>query len=138
MYLDRSYQPRQHRKGKIPLWPLLILAVIAIVLYEQQPAWLTARPLQPTPVPHAQCHLLSGPGRHAVAYRYQGAMTAFREVTRLEPDNPEPYIAISDIQLMLRNLDASFAAAERAVEIAPENPDALASLSRVLDWQGKL
>ena len=138
MYLDRSYQPRRRRRGRIALWPFFLVAVIGIVLYEQQPAWLTARPLQPTPVPtRSAISLLADADRLLLVQDYEGAMSAYREVARLEPDNPESYTAIADIQLMLRNFDASFAAAERAVQIAPEDPNALASLSRILDWRSE-
>jgi len=138
MYLDRTYRPRRRRKSKWRFWPVLLLAVIAILLYEHQPTWLLTQPLQPTPTPT----------RSAVSYlaeaesllrraEYGGALAAYAAVARLEPQNPEPLIVQSELQLALQNVDAARRLAEQAVEIAPEHADTLAALARALDWQGE-
>lgn len=138
MYLDRSYQPRRRRKSKIRFWPLIVIAVVAIVLYEQQPSWLTPQQLQPTPTPtrSAGSFLLEAERRIHQA-DFDEALTAYQAVMRLEPQNPRPLIEQSRLFLMMRDTKKARAFAEQAVELAPENADALATLARTLDWQGQ-
>lgn len=137
MYLDRSYRPRRRRRRNW-FWPLLVVAILAIVLYEQQPAWLVPQEIAPTPIPT----------RNAVSYlaeaeallenaNYSGAIAAFRQMTRLEPDNPTPLVRLSELYLILRDLEQSHNYAKRAVELAPDNPAALTALAHILDWLGE-
>ena len=49
MQLDRDYRPRRRGGWLGKLWPLLILFVVAVVLYETQPNWLCLLYTSPSP-----------------------------------------------------------------------------------------
>lgn len=137
MYLDRTYRPRRRRRGIMRFWPLMLLAVVGIILYEQQPAWLAPRLPQPTVVPTRSA--VSFLADADIAYRsgnLDGAIAAYEQVMRLEPDNPKPLAALSAIYLILFNLDRSYELAQRAVDLAPNDVDALSALARIEDWRG--
>jgi tetratricopeptide (TPR) repeat protein len=63
-------------------------------------------------------------------------MAAYRQMSRLEPDNPLPYVALSKLYLLLQDVSQSYAMAQEAVDVAPDDPDALAALARAEDWRG--
>jgi tetratricopeptide (TPR) repeat protein len=137
MYLDRTYRPRRRRRGIMRFWPLMLLAVVGIILYEQQPAWLAPRLPQPTVIPTRSA--VSFLADADIAYRsgnVDGAIAAYEQVLRLEPNNPKALAALSAIYLILRDLDHSYELAQRAVDIAPNDVDALNALSRIEDWRG--
>ncbi|NJN83780.1 MAG: tetratricopeptide repeat protein [Caldilineaceae bacterium] len=139
MYLDRTYRPRRKRKGLSRFWPLILLAIIAIVLYEQQPRWLVGASFQPTPVPtRSAVAFLSDAEIALITGNIGSAIEAFEQMVRLEPQNPRPLIELSRLYLTLRDFDQSERMARRAVEVAPESADALAALGRILDWRGDL
>jgi len=138
MYLDRTYRPRRRQKGLARFWPLMLLAVIGIILYEQQPTWLAPQELQPTPVPTRSA--VSFLADADIAYRsgnIDGAIAAYEQVMRLEPSNPKPLAALSALYLILGDLAQSYTLAQRAVELAPQDVDALNALARIEDWRGE-
>ena len=51
MYLNREYKPRRRSKGFWRFWPVILLIVIGIILYEQRPTWLLEVNRGPTPTP---------------------------------------------------------------------------------------
>lgn len=138
MQLDRTYKPRRRRRGLAKFWPLIVLAVVGIVLYEQQPSWLISQSLAPTPVPT----------RSAVSYLadaeiaqksgdYDGAIAAYNQVLRLEPDNAQAMADLSSIYLIHKDLPKATDMAERAVEAGPNHTGALNALARAQDWNGE-
>ncbi len=138
MYLDRTYKPRRRRRNRFPLWPFILLAVIGIVLYEQQPQWLNPAAYQPTPQPtRAAVSVLAEAEEMLQAGDIDGALENYARVAELEPQNPEPLVVQSDLQLARRDLDAAQTLAQQAVNVAPENDAALTALARALDWQGE-
>jgi tetratricopeptide (TPR) repeat protein len=137
MYLDRSYKPRR-RRGRWRFWPLILLAVVGIILYEQRPSWIMEPPLEPTPIPtrsgasyqaEAETRLAEGD--------FDAAMAAYRQMSRLEPDNPAAHVALSKLHLLFLDLSSAYDEALTAVELAPDDPDALAALARAEDWRGE-
>src|SRR5690606_20881068 len=109
MYLDRTYRPRRRRRGGIMrFWPLMLLVVLGIILYEQQPAWIVARMPEPTVIPTRSA--VSFLADADIAYRsgnIAGAIAAYEQVMRLEPANPKPLAALSALYLILQDLDKS-------------------------------
>jgi tetratricopeptide (TPR) repeat protein len=137
MYLDRTYRPRRRRRGFGRFWPLIVLAAIGIILYEQQPSWLAPGRAAPTAIPTRSA--VSFLADADIAYRsgdIAGAIAAYEQVMRLEPQNPKPLAALSSLYLILQDLDRSLALAEQAVALAPKDPEALNALARILDWRG--
>ncbi len=137
MYLDRSYSPRR-RRGGMRWWPLLLLLLVGVILYEQQPGWLVPEQLLPTPQPtRGAISFLSEARTAEVSSRFEEAILAYQEVARLEPNNVEPLVAQARLYMILRDVPAARAVADRAFELEPENPEVLAALARALDWQGQ-
>ena len=135
MYLDRDYRPRR-RRGKWRFWPLILLAVIAIILYEQRPSWLSQSPIQPTPIPTRSAASYQAEAAAKLAeHDYDGALAAYRQMSRLEPDNPTPYVAMARLYLLLQEVPKAYEAAQQAVEADPDSPEALTVLARVEDWR---
>ena len=138
MYLDRSYTPRRRRKSRFRWWPIFLVAIIGIVLYEQQPEWMNTRPIGPTPVPtRAAISFLSEADVLIRASDFEAALKAYDEVIRLEPTSAEPLIAQAELHMILQQIPEARQVAEAAVALEPENPYALAALARALDWQGQ-
>lgn len=138
MYLDRSYSPKRRRGGGMRWWPIILLALVGIVLYEQQPGWLVPPQLLPTPEPtRGAISYLSEARTAEVSSRFEEAIAAYEEVSRLEPDNIEPLLSQARLYMILRDIPAAYQVSNRAVEMDPENPEALAALARALDWQGQ-
>jgi tetratricopeptide (TPR) repeat protein len=138
MYLDRAYRPRRRRRGFARFWPLMVLAVVAIILYEQKPSWITARMPEPTVIPTRSA--ISFLADADIAYRsgnFAGAIAAYEEVIRLEPENPKPLAALSALYLILQDLDKSYALAQQGYELAPQDVEVLNALARIEDWHGK-
>ncbi len=138
MYLDRTYRPRRRRRGGIMrFWPLMVLAIVAIILYEQQPAWIVARMPEPTVIPTRSA--VSFLADASIAYRsgnIAGAIAAYEQVIRLEPANPKPLAALSALYLILQDLDKSHALAQQALAIAPRDVEALNAAARIANWRG--
>jgi tetratricopeptide (TPR) repeat protein len=136
MYLDRSYRPRRRRRNFLErFWPFILIAVVAIVLYEQRPAWISPRTFEPTAVPTRSA--VSFLADAEIAYRsgkMDKALDAYQDVVRLEPGNPKAYAAMSAIYLILQNFDVSHEMAKKAVEVGPQDVDALNAMARILDW----
>ena len=137
MYLDRTYRPRRRRRGLGRYWPLMFLIALGIILYEQQPSWLAPGRAAPTAIPTRSA--VSYLADADIAYRsgnIAGAIAAYEQVMRLEPQNPKPLSALSSLYLILNDLELSHRLAEQAVALAPKDPEALNALARVLDWEG--
>jgi len=137
MYLDRTYRPRRRRRGLGRYWPLMLLIALGIILYEQQPSWLAPGRAAPTAIPTRSA--VSYLADADIAYRsgdIAGAIAAYEQVMRLEPQNPKPLAALSSLYLILHDLDRSRQLAEQAVALAPKDPEALNAMARILDWQG--
>ncbi len=137
MYLDRTYKPRRKRRGLAKFWPLIAVAAAAIILYEQQPAWLSSQSNAPTAVPtRSGVAFLADAEIAYAAGNIAAAIEGYEQVMRLEPDNPKPVAALSAIYLIMQDLPKSVQLAEKAVTLAPDDPDALTALARARDWQG--
>ncbi len=138
MQLDRTYKPRRRRRGLAKFWPLIVLAVVGIVLYEQRPTWLISNSLAPTPVPTRSAVSFLADAEIALkAGEYAAAVEAYNQVMRLEPDNPKAMAELSSIYLAHRDLAKATEFAQRAVDAGPKNPDALNALARAQDWNGE-
>ena len=93
---------------------------------------------QPTPQPtRAAVSVLAEAEEMLQAGNIDGALENYARVAELEPQNPEPLVVQSDLQLALRNFDAAQTLAQQAVDAAPEDDAALTALARALDWQGE-
>jgi tetratricopeptide (TPR) repeat protein len=137
MYLDRSYRPRRKQRGFWRFWPLYLLAVLGIIIYEQQPAWLAPRLPEPTAIPTRSA--VSFLADADIAYRsgnIDAAIAAYAHVMQLEPDNAKAPAALSALYLILNDYDKALALGRKAVELAPQDPDALNALARAEDWLG--
>jgi tetratricopeptide (TPR) repeat protein len=137
MYLDRTYRPRRRRTWWGQFWPLYLLAVIGVILYEQRPSWLSPQIATPTAIPtRAAIAFMADANLARAAGDYDVAITAFAQAARLEPANVEALVALSEIQLMFGESEAALAFARRAFEAAPKNPQVLVTLARALNWVG--
>jgi tetratricopeptide (TPR) repeat protein len=137
MYLDRSYRPRRRRRSWTSFWPLYLLAIIAVILYEQQPAWLLPRAVTPTPVPtRAAIAFIADATMARTAGDFDVARAAYEQALRLEPTNVDVLIELSQLSLIFGDLNGARDYAQRAVDAAPENPVALTTLARALNWLG--
>lgn len=135
MYLDRTYRPRRRTRGPARFWPLYLAAFIGIILYQEQPTWLVPQSPLPTPTPTRSAIFYQASAESALrAGDYDAAFRAYGEMGRLEPSNPDSFIALSELHLMFQDIDQSLQAAQRAVSVAPDNPDALTARARALNW----
>jgi tetratricopeptide (TPR) repeat protein len=137
MYLDRTYRPRRRRRGIMRFWPLMLLALIGIILYVQQPSWIMARIPEPTVVPTRSA--ISFLADADIAYRsgnISAAISAYNEVMRLEPANPKPLADLSALYLILQDLDKSYDLAQKALTIAPHDVEVLNAAARISNWRG--
>lgn len=119
-------------------WPLMLLVILGIIIYEQQPSWIAPSLPQPTVVPTRSA--VSYLADADIAYRsgrIDASIAAYQQVLRLEPDNAKAMAALSALYLILQDLDTSYDLAVRAVEIAPRNVEALNALARIEDWRGE-
>jgi len=73
----------------------------------------------------------------APSHDYEAALASNQALANLEPNNPAPFIAQAELYLILQDLPSARHAADRAVQLAPEDVDALTILSRIQDWQGE-
>jgi len=138
MQLDRDYRPRRRGGWLGKLWPLFILFAVAVVLYETQPNWLVQRQALPTPTPTLSIVTFLADAQASLSRGdYAAAIAAYTQVSRLQPDDPEPLIIMARLHMINLDVAASYAMASRAVEIAPQNADALTALARAQDWLGE-
>ena len=106
MYLDRSYRPKRRRSKWRFLWVLVFVAVVAIILYEQQPAWLVPSNLQPTPVPtRGALSYLADAQKELGEGEYAEAIESYRQMIRLEPNDATAYTRLSELYLLLEDLE---------------------------------
>ena len=138
MQLDRDYRPRRRGGWLGKLWPLLILFVVAVVLYETQPNWLVQRQVEPTPTPTLSIVTFMADAQASLSRGdYGAAIAAYTQVSRLQPENPEPLVIMARLQMINQDIPAAYAVARRAVDAAPENAAALTALARAEDWLGE-
>ena len=138
MYLDRTYRPRRRTRGLARFWPLLLAAVIGIILYEEQPTWLVSQSPLPTPTPTPSAIFYQASAESALrAGDYTSAFRAYEQMGRLEPNNPDSFVALTELHLMFQDIDQALATAQRAVAAAPADPDALAARARALNWHAQ-
>ncbi len=140
MYLDRSYRPRRRRHTGIlgRFWLFFVLVILAIVLYEQQPAWLVPKTPTPTPIATRAAIAFIADAQNALKLgNYDVALAAFQQVNRIEPNNTEALIAQAEIYLIFQEPSKAYEFARRAHEATPENVLALAIQARSLNWQDR-
>jgi tetratricopeptide (TPR) repeat protein len=137
MYLDRDYQPRRRRSGMGRFWPLVLLGALAILFYQTRPSWLMPRIAMPTPTPTVNVVAYAAEAQSALSRGdYAAAIAAYVKIAALEPDNPQPWIAQSQLYMIEQDIPAAHESAARAVELAPDNAAALTALARAEDWLG--
>jgi tetratricopeptide (TPR) repeat protein len=135
MLLDRTYRPRRRRRWWGDYWPLYLLAVASIILYEQRPAWLSPSNPTPTPLPtRAAIAFIADAGLALAAGDYDVALTAYAQASRLEPENAGILAIQSEIQLYFGDTEKALSLGQRAVEAEPRNPQALTALARAYNW----
>lgn len=136
MYLDRTYHPRRRTRGLARFWPLFLAAILGVILYEEQPTWLVPQSPLPTPTPTRSAIFYQASAESALrAGNYDAAFRAYNEMSRLEPTNPDSFVALSDLHLMFQDLDRALQEAQQAVSVAPDDPDALVARARALNWK---
>lgn len=135
MYLDRTYRTRRRRRGLDRYWPLFLLAIVAIVLYEQQPTWLVPKPPVPTPVSTRAAIAFIADAQNALELgNYDVALAAFQQVNRIEPNNLDALVTQAEIYLIFGDTAQANAFAQRAVDLANEYVPALIILARTFNW----
>ncbi len=135
MYLDRTYRPRRRNRGFGRFWPLIVLAILGVILYEEQPTWLIPQEVTPIPTPTRSAVFYQAEAEGAIrSGRYDDAFAAYEEMSRLEPTNPDPLVARSRLYIIFRNVDQAMRMAQRAVSVAPDDAAALVSRARALNW----
>ncbi len=135
MYLDRTYRPRRRNRGLSRYWPLVLLLILGVILYEEQPTWLIPQQITPTPTPTRSAVFYQAEAEAALRNgRYDEAFRAYERMSTLEPNNPNPLIARSQLYIIFRDPEAALQMAQRAVGLAPESADALVARARALNW----
>lgn len=135
MYLDRTYHPKRRNRGWGKYWPLLFLIILGIVLYEEQPTWLIPQEITPSPTATRNAFFFQAQAEAAQRNGdYDTAFRAFERMSMLEPTNPDPLIARSQLYIYFRDVEQALQMAQRAVSLAPEDPDALIARARALNW----
>lgn len=138
MYLNREYRPRRRSKGFWRFWPLYLLIVVGIILYEQRPTWLFDPRLGPTPIPTPGAIAFLADAQTALrAGQYDAAVAALRQVVQLDPNNADAQIELSRLHLIFQDVPLALEEGERAVRLAPDNPEALNTLARALNWSNR-
>lgn len=138
MYLNREYKPRRRSKGFWRFWPLILLIVVGIILYEQRPTWLLEVNRGPTPTPTlGAVDFLASAQAALNAGQFDAAREALATVVALDPENVDAQIELSQLRMMFNDIPGALAAGQRAVELDPQNPEALNVLARALDWSGE-
>lgn len=138
MYLNREYKPRRRSKGIGRFWPLFLLIVVGIILYEQKPSWLLEVNRGPTPTPTLGAVDFLASAQAAIsAGQFDAAREALGTVVEIDPENVDAQIQLSQLRMMFNDIPGALEAGERAVELDPDNPEALNALARALDWSGE-
>ena len=138
MYLDRTYRPRRRNRGLGRFWPLLVLVVLGIILYEEQPTWLVPQEVVPTATPTRSAPFYQAEADSALrGGRYADVFRAYERMSTLEPQNPDPLIARAELYIIFRNPAEALKLAQRAVSVAPDNAAALVARARALNWTNK-
>ncbi len=145
MYLNRDYKPRRRSKGGWRLWPLYLLLVVAIIVYEQwdghetEGSWLFQSMSGPTPTATlGAVNFLADAQRAQRTGDFNGSLEALARVTALDPANADALIELSRLHLIFQDVPKALEEAERAVALSPDDPEALNTLARALDWSGDL
>ncbi len=144
MYLNREYKPRRRAKGMARFWPLYLLLLVAILVYEQwddhesEGSWLFRSFGGPTPTATlCAASFLVDAQTALAAGQFETAIDALDRVVEMDPTNADAHVELSRLHLIFLDAAASLAEAERAVELAPEDPEALNTLARAQDWVGE-
>ena len=137
MDLDWTYKPRRRRNIGCFVWVGLV-TFLAVYLYIQRPDWLVRQPPQPKATPtRSALYWQTEAEVHLAAGRFSDAQAAFKRMVELEPDNPEPLVALAELHMMARQIDQAFALSQQAVQIDAEDVAALTMHARALDWLGQ-
>ncbi len=135
MYLDRTYRPRRRNRGLGRFWPLLVLALLGVILYEEQPTWLVPQEVVPTATPTRSAPFYQATADSALrSGRYADVFRAYEQMSTLEPQNPDPLIARAELYIIFRNPKEALRLAQRAVSVAPDHAGALVARARALNW----
>ncbi len=136
MDLDWTYRPRRRRRKGCFAWSGLVL-LLAVYLYIQRPDWLVRQPppALTTPTPSA-LYWQTKAEAHIAAGNFGEAAAALQRMAELEPENPEPLVALAELHLMARQVEQAYALTKEAVRLDDESVAALATHARVLDWRG--
>ena len=138
MYLNRDYRPRRKNRSLWRFWPLYLLVVLSIILYEQRPAWLIRPQFRPTATPTLGAIVFLADAQSALdSGRYDDGITALNRVVQLEPQNVDALVELSELNLIFQNVPGALEYAEQAYAIAPDDVDVLNALARALDWTGE-
>ena len=134
---------RQSNPYRLMFWAVLLLGAIWLLTQTLSGA---IDPLAPTPTPtrSATSWALEGQAR-AAAGDLNGALEAYQQAIRTEPDNAKIHWELAQYQayssVLLITDEAKFArlnealdSATRAVELAPRSSSAHAILAFVMDW----
>ncbi|MDQ3249939.1 MAG: tetratricopeptide repeat protein [Chloroflexota bacterium] len=115
-----------------------MLIALGIVLYEQQPRWLSSQSTQPTATPtRAAISFLADAESALKAGNFTAALAGYAQVNRLEPANVDALVAQSEVQLIFRDAEKAYVYAQQAVDAAPQNPKALTAVARAFNWLNK-
>ncbi len=145
MYLNRDYKPRRRTKSAWRFWPLYLLIVVGIIVYEQwdgretEGSWLFQSMNGPTPVATlGAVNFLADAQAAQRSGDFDGSLEALARVTALDPSNVDAFIELSRLHLIFQDVPRALDEAQRAFALAPDNPEVLNTLARALDWQGDL
>ena len=146
MYLNRDYKPRRRSNGGAwRFWPLYLLIIVAIIVYEQwdghetEGSWLFQSMSGPTPTATlGAVNFLADAQTAQRTGDFNGSLEALARVTALDPSNADAFIELSRLHLIFQDVPKALEEAERAVALSPDNPEALNTLARALDWNGDL
>jgi tetratricopeptide (TPR) repeat protein len=143
MYLNRDYKPRRRSKGAWRLWPLYLLILVAILVYEQwdgrdsEGSWLFQSMRGPTPTATlGAVNFLADAQTAQITGDFDGSLEALARVVALDPSNADAFIELSRLHLIFQDIPKALEEAQRAFELAPDDPEALNTLARALDWSG--
>lgn len=138
MYLNREYKPRRRSKGIWRFWPLILLLVVGVILYEQKPSWLIEINRGPTPTPTLGAVDFLADAQIAMrAGQYDAARDALATVVALDPENVDAQIELSNLRMIFYDIPGALEAGARAYALDPNNVAALNALARAQDWSGE-
>jgi tetratricopeptide (TPR) repeat protein/tRNA A-37 threonylcarbamoyl transferase component Bud32 len=69
---------------------------------------------------------------------FDASLADFEELTKLQPNNPDPYYSRGIIYLGRRDYEDALSALRRAVELKADHAESLWALAQIAAWQGDL